>query len=267
MFNVSVQLNSSEDIVIQDINFTTTANGFGVEYLLNCTQIRIGRYDMSYHLVSSTPMIPDEYGIEMDHAHMVYNGIRWIFGNDSRIVDFGDTPQTVSQEFFEIFTSTATQEFTTIRYNNSTIAIIIEGQTVTLHTEGLKAIEDIVIKNVGEVEEKTYTLSGTWLFNSAITGYSTGYSISAVDSQGFLCYGTTYYRIENVWSSWEDLSYDYIQYGNLNGTSCTTVNKSTAGWIHNNYRTITFNGTWYVDKEFYDWFTANAEKSHSPIPV
>lgn len=168
-----------------------------------------------------------------------------------------EIPETTEGEHGEIW------------YKGVLLATLTEGQTVILHTEGLKAVEDVVIKNVGEVEEeKTYELSGLWLFHNELT-YLTddNYGITEANPIGFTSNGKTFYRFTTNPSIYTNEAYSSLAYGNLYGSTQTTVQKSTTGWVSDYYKTVAFNGVWYVDKRFYDWFTANAEKSHSPIPV
>lgn len=123
-----------------------------------------------------------------------------------------------------------------------------------------------------EYIEQTYTLSGKWVFNDTITQYMfDGYGRTWGNTQGFVSNGDTYTRIVTHPRGYisGDIDYDQISYQKDNyGNGEVFVQKSTTGWVNDNYKTIEFNGTWVVDKEFYDWFTANTTEYVEPsLPV
>jgi len=100
----------------------------------------------------------------------------------------------------------------------------------------------------GNISLGTYTLSGTWVFDQII-------DVSEVENYG-------HFGIEFISNG---IEYDsiYSNYGselNYSGTSDDVVvyRRNDNGWIDTAYRTITLVGEQIVDKEFYDWFTANA---------
>ena len=69
-----------------------------------------------------------------------------------QIIDFGSEPQTVSAEFYEWFTSNASQPTAIISYNGSSVVDVFAGQTATLKCAGMKMATDVVIEiaeNIG----------------------------------------------------------------------------------------------------------------------
>lgn len=68
-------------------------------------------------------------------------------GSYVRKISFGPTPQSASKWFYDWFTANAVKQEVQIWYNGILLATIEEGQTVILHTNGKKAITDIVIEN------------------------------------------------------------------------------------------------------------------------
>ena len=72
-----------------------------------------------------------------------------------RTVDFGSTPQEVSEEFYEWFTANATQGGgeeeggATVAYNGSDLLSLEAGQTGTLNCAGNKMAGDVVVSFEG----------------------------------------------------------------------------------------------------------------------
>lgn len=100
-----------------------------------------------------------------------------------------------------------------------------------------------------DTPEETYTVSGTWYFNEDVI---TGIDSLPNEEVKFTSNGNLYTLIEGVNIS-SGLRYD-----------STTVYGNT-GWVNEAYRTITFDDTQTVSKEFYEWLTGNAaQKLASP---
>ena len=132
-----------------------------------------------------------------------------------------------------------------IKYGNQVIAVLDEGQKAVLNCSGMIMLNDVTIINE-ESKEETYTVSGTWYFNETIsipsdfaettlnvnfTSNSNSYDQIYFELKAMHYYGDTYSAIYDV---------------------------SSGTWTNQAYRTITFDGTQTVSKEFYEWFVANA---------
>lgn len=130
--------------------------------------------------------------------------------------------------------------------------------TVVLSAEGYKdSVPSVPVKY--HVQETKYPLSGKYVFNDTLTTYAnSGYGIGYANPVGFVSNGETYYRISTTPKGYVHSEYSSLEYCDLVASTKLTVNRSTTGWIDDAYRIIEFVGTWSVDKEFYDWFTANA---------
>ena len=130
--------------------------------------------------------------------------------------------------------------------------ISLDGDTLTMtatddRTQEFVIFIDGVEKATVEVpKEETYTVSGTWKFNETIsipsdfaettlnvnfTSNSNSYDQIYFELKAMHYYGDTYSAIYDV---------------------------SSGTWTNQAYRTITFDGTQTVSKEFYEWFVANA---------
>jgi hypothetical protein len=104
--------------------------------------------------------------------------------------------------------------------------------------------------------EETYTVSGTWLFNNVI------------DADGYADY-TVRFTFDNSWCT--EMSIERGLYYKLENGMYIAVypyksGEGYTGWSDEDYRTITFDGTQTVSKEFYEWLVANAERKDT-IPV
>lgn len=97
-----------------------------------------------------------------------YTGDKW---NDEayKTVDFGETPQEVSNDFYTWFIANAVQQVadtsTKITYNGTAIASIEAGQTATLSCAGKKAKTDIIINFIS---------AGVIIYNNTETTVETG---------------------------------------------------------------------------------------------
>lgn len=116
----------------------------------------------------------------------------------------------------------------------------------------------------GSDTEKTYTVSGTWVFNESIK------DITFVEQYvNFTSNGQSFTYIHRADSGDYNpklrVSYSmgYIYYNTsrvYNGIDANT-------WFDQAYRTITFDGTQTVIKEFYEWFTANAVRQETTFTI
>lgn len=107
-----------------------------------------------FQLVGSMTYIIDDHAVRAK-----YNAHSGGFGEEeeSRNIDFGTEPQTVSAEFYKWFTANAVSidaeeepPIATIQYNGSTISNLFGGQTATLKCKGMKMEDDVVVE-VAEV--------------------------------------------------------------------------------------------------------------------
>lgn len=135
------------------------------------------------------------------------------FGSDTwtnnvyKTIDFGTTPQEVSDDFYTWLTANATQQGgeeettgrVTITHNGNVIATFSDGQTATLPCEGKKMVGDIVI----------------------------AYGVDTVNLISFTIDGTSYQAEEGMtWEQWANSSY------NTAGAYATGLNYSINGkWI------------------------------------
>lgn len=88
-----------------------------------------------------------EYGYNAeDGINIVYNEDGWN-GNYQNELDFGDTPQTVDDDFYTWFTANARHmgETSSINYNGNILAELEQGQTATLDCKGRKAVTAISV--------------------------------------------------------------------------------------------------------------------------
>ena len=104
------------------------------------------------------------------------------------------------------------------------------------------------------------TLEGKWKFNETLTFdtevEATEISYTINGGTGTILY--TWYDESGKWPGWKlgvdaNIFADVWVYGDT-GSGLTPL-----GWRDESYRTIAFNGTQYVTKDFYDWFIANAK--------
>ena len=104
------------------------------------------------------------------------------------------------------------------------------------------------------------TLEGKWKFNETLTFdtevEATEISYTINGGTGTILY--TSYDESGKWPGWKlgvsaNIVADVWVYGDT-GSDLTPL-----GWRDESYRLISFNGTQYVTKDFYDWFIANAK--------
>ena len=104
------------------------------------------------------------------------------------------------------------------------------------------------------------TLEGKWKFNETLTFdtevEATEISYTINGGTGTILY--TSYDESGKWPGWKlgvsaNIVADVWVYGD------TGSDLIPLGWRDESYRTIAFNGTQYVTKDFYDWFIANAK--------
>ena len=104
------------------------------------------------------------------------------------------------------------------------------------------------------------TLEGKWKFNETLTFdtevEATEISYTINGGTGTILY--TSYDESGKWPGWKlgvanNIFADVWVYGDT-GSGLTPL-----GWRDESYRTIAFNGTQHVTKDFYDWFIANAK--------
>ena len=63
-------------------------------------------------------------------------------------IDFGNTPQTVSADFYNWLLANANHASASIIYNGETIVNLFPGQTATLKCTGMKMTGDVVVATV-----------------------------------------------------------------------------------------------------------------------
>ena len=106
-------------------------------------------------------------------------------------------------------------------------------------------------------EEQTYTLSGTWAFKEGLVDSAKGngtYEVAFTSS-----------RISYTSITWEALNVGYaIRYDD---TEVANASYSTGTTFTTNkrLRVVTFDSEQTVSKEFYEWFTQNADKQSHEI--
>ena len=138
-----------------------------------------------------------------------------------------------------------------ILYNGQAI-FVADGQTLTLHCKDKRARSNIVIEAVSDVETPTEcTLSGTWVFNETISQLDNYYQ-----EVSFVCDDISFIGMQDYEGN------DGLGYVDAYDDVIPAYLSDSGGyrWLTDEYRTITFNGTQTVSREFYEWFTANAVK-------
>lgn len=155
-----------------------------------------------------------------------------------------------------------------IKYDGSVIETIEGGQTITLHTSGMRAKTDIVIQNNpasnngdGGETEQTCTISGIYKFNPIISfpSFVTGEYLQEKfyftnDELGKRC---------NAIAFRNDSSYKGMAFSGENGSVWSpywVYNHKNDTWYNNGGKQITIEGSQEVSEEFYEWFTANTTK-------
>ena len=133
-----------------------------------------------------------------------------------------------------------------ILYDGKVVGSLSAGQTAIV-PKGKKFTDDIVVMAVDD-----YTLSGTWVFNETVD------ALRVYPSVDFYCAEKKYYGFGGM-----DGGTEIWYHTGLMGMDSVVVvyldkSNSGDGWYDEKYRTITFDGTQTVSKEFYEWFTANA---------
>ena len=97
-------------------------------------------------------------------------------------------------------------------------------------------------------------LSGTWIFNETLTPTWVDTPFQEYEeSITFECNGSVFCDIQYIITDFDE----YLSYGIE--TYQETVYDTAHSWYNQSWRTITLSGTQTVSKEFYDWFTANAQ--------
>lgn len=136
--------------------------------------------------------------------------------------------------------------------------VLMEGDAIVTATDGGDS-GDSGNGDSGGTDTEQYSLSGTWVFNDTITipngeslSYEGAQTVAEVEfTCGYNRYSSFCVGTSNN-TSWNMLVYESETYG--------TDVAYMGGWIDQAYRTIIFDGTQTVSKEFYEWFTANAVK-------
>lgn len=146
--------------VEQDVNFTvyTTPPSDSVEYLFACSGMVIhrnpesagsGSYYLEYRVECT---IPDDWfhgQVTFPTLFQVYDQYGWddtnSFGDGVKFVNFGTAPQSVSDEFYDVFTGNATQLAVTISYKGEVLESLLSGENVIVHTKGKLMEEDFQV--------------------------------------------------------------------------------------------------------------------------
>ena len=104
------------------------------------------------------------------------------------------------------------------------------------------------------------TLEGKWKFNETLTFdtevQATEISYTMDGFTGVIL--ETEYAESGKFPGWK-LAVDYNVFSDMYVYGDTGLAETPLGWKNESYRTIAFNGTQYVTKDFYDWFIANAK--------
>ena len=104
------------------------------------------------------------------------------------------------------------------------------------------------------------TLEGKWKFNETLTFdtevQATEISYTMDGFTGVIL--ETEYAESGKFPGWK-LAVDYNVFSDMYVYGDTGLAETPLGWRNESYRTIAFNGTQYVTKDFYDWFIANAK--------
>lgn len=104
------------------------------------------------------------------------------------------------------------------------------------------------------------TLEGKWKFNETLT-FDTEVEATEISytMDGFTgVILETEYAESGKFPGWK-LAVDYNVFSDMYVYGDTGLAETPLGWRNESYRTIAFNGTQYVTKDFYDWFIANAK--------
>lgn len=104
------------------------------------------------------------------------------------------------------------------------------------------------------------TLEGKWKFNETLT-FDTEVEATEISytMDGFTgALLETEYAESGKYPGWK-LAVDYNVFSDMYVYRDTGSGLTPLGWRDESYRTIAFNGTQYVTKDFYDWFIANAK--------
>ena len=130
---------------------------------IKCNKMIVGRgddayFDLQYNIYECNSFATFD-GLQMPlmnditYVFVQSNDGEYYWSYDTKTIDFGTEPQTVSAEFYEWLTANATQPTAKITYNGSAIANLFNGQTATLKCKGdnVKMLSDIVV----EVAEQT----------------------------------------------------------------------------------------------------------------
>ena len=104
------------------------------------------------------------------------------------------------------------------------------------------------------------TLEGKWKFNETLT-FDTEVEATEISytMDGFTgALLETEYAESGKYPGWK-LAVDYNVFSDMYVYADTGLALLPLGWRDESYRLISFNGTQYVTKDFYDWFIANAK--------
>lgn len=145
----------------------------------------------------------------------LYTGLQFTIPEDTEV-------NTITGTWFTENTEPYSEEPTTtphgeIYYKGELVATLVEGETIVLHTKDFKFLGDIVIKNVGEVEEETPTLIS------------------------FTIDGTSYQAESGMdWANW--VGSDYNTGGYYTGSDSTGKVYSSSGnaVLNSSYKAVTF---------------------------
>ena len=138
-----------------------------------------------------------------------------------------------------------------------------DGITVTRAVRPIIIIpSDIPVSKAGDLRPKTYTLSGTWQFNSALTPPQIGWDERWNGADVLF---TNQYMTEVSGTGGIFIGYDFAQksmyYRSSSYSRKYVYNTTTNTWTSDTCRTITFTDTQTVTHDFYDWFTSNAKQT------
>ena len=165
-----------------------------------------------------------------------------------------------------------------VLYKGEVIGSLLAGESITLHLNGRKLIDDLVVRAVADEvtpEEQIYTITaGTYIFKETL---DTSIDVFiGVDPHGIGC---TYYTGHGLFEScadWIRITDGVMDFGDNTGLRYVYYSKD--GWTYTwrtNYesealygeipkeyllacRTITFEQDIETDRDFYEWFIANA---------
>ena len=223
---------------------------------------------------------------------------QWLYNN--KLIDFGNTTQYVTKQFYNWLTQNATmqKQYTlsgTCVFNKQLIGDQVyqninftfgDKQYSTIHMDLhlIFDMTDYVYSPGGGTNPTSLTWSipegPTWLYGTRVICFgSEEQSVSQEFYEWFMANATPACELDGKWTFNNTLTFpladmlEYVTYINdeeyydMFVTSNSVYfydivyNTEFGGWVQQAFRTIEFVNTQYVSQEFYEWFIANATQS------